>query len=622
MKRLALVSVHPAPSPQSVPLACGFLKAAVADEPVDLQLLDFFLSDSADDCAARIAASTPAAAGFSMYLWNRNSITAIARRLRELLPGCILFCGGPEATADPAGLLSEGCWDFVVSGEGEETVKEVCRGRADETPLTGIAGVAALVDGTLKLAPRTPQKDLDSIPSPWLTGVLDAAAYPGILWQLSRGCGFSCDFCFDSRDRHGVRRFSLERIEAELRHFADKGVAQVFVLDSTFNQNLKRAKAILRLIGRIANDIHFHFEVRSEFLDAELADLFARITCSLQIGLQSADPVVLKGVGRSFDPAAFARRINLLNESGATFGFDLIYGLPGDTLDGFRASLDYALGLYPNHLDIFPLALLPGTALAARSAALGLEHLPAPPYTLLSSPAFPAADLAQAARLGRACDIFYTRGKAVAWFNGMLDALGISPSLFLGRFAEWLDGRRMGAAHEEELDDAQVWELQRGFLEHIFSGRERTRFLPAVLDLATYHHHYAAALLSPIPERKPLPKDSADQPPALAPGARIARFSYDISELLDAGVADVRGFTRHLRRSGSWAVIYPAPDGVRTELLDACYCRLLELLDGSRSFRAAVRSAHVPEHEARQFLRFARDEGIVVYPTQNQGAVS
>ena len=240
----------------------------------------------------------------------------------------------------------------------------------------------------ISLVPAAPLADLDTIPSPWLNGTLHTEDYPGILWQLSRGCGFSCDFCFDSRGSHGVRRFSLERIEAELRHFASHGVSQVFVLDSTFNQDQRRAKTILRMIKKIAPQIHFHFEVRSEFIDREMAELFAGITCSLQIGLQSADPQVLKQVGRSFRRDDFVSRTMLLNESGAVFGFDLMYGLPGDTLAGFRESLDFALGLYPNHLDIFPLAILPGTALAARADSIGLQHLPTPPYTLISAPGF------------------------------------------------------------------------------------------------------------------------------------------------------------------------------------------------------------------------------------------
>jgi Coproporphyrinogen III oxidase and related Fe-S oxidoreductases len=114
-----------------------------------------------------------------------------------------------------------------------------------------------------------------------------------------------------------VRRFSLERIEAELKLFVRRGVTQVFVLDSTFNQDIKRAKTILKMIRRIAPDIHFHFEVRSEFIDPEMAQLFADIVCSLQIGLQSADPDVLKQVGRNFRRDDFSRKISLLNESGA-----------------------------------------------------------------------------------------------------------------------------------------------------------------------------------------------------------------------------------------------------------------------------------------------------------------
>jgi radical SAM superfamily enzyme YgiQ (UPF0313 family) len=268
-----------------------------------------------------------------------------------------------------------------------------------------------------------------------LNHILDTAHYPGLLWQLSRGCGFRCDFCFDSRDRHGVRRFSLQRIEAELRHFSVSGVSQIFVLDSTFNQDVRRAKSILRLIRRITPQIHFHFEVRSEFIDREMAELFAGITCSLQIGLQSADPQVLNEVGRSFKRNDFVNKTMFLNDVGAVFGFDLMYGLPGDTLDGFRESLDFALGLYPNHLDIFPLAILPGTALAARSESIDLEYLPKPPYTLIRSPGFNSESMNAAHKLAKACDIFYTRGRAVAWFNGVLNPLGLRPSDFLQRFS-------------------------------------------------------------------------------------------------------------------------------------------------------------------------------------------
>ncbi|MGD0586971.1 MAG: radical SAM protein [Oryzomonas sp.] len=612
--RIALVSLHPAPSPQAVPLANAFLKGFAAQAALEIELVDFFSGDDARACADKLAESQPAAVGFSLYLWNRAACLEIAAKVRRCMPEALLFAGGPEATADPCGVLDGSALDLVIVGEGETPFAALCGRLKDKQTMEGIPGI--LLKGTARpFSPSAPLADLDAIPSPYLNGILDSGRYPGILWQLSRGCGFKCDFCFDSRGQHGVRRFSLERIESELRHFAKGGITQVFVLDSTFNQDIARAKAILRLIGRVAPGIHFHFEVRSEFIDPELARLFAQITCSLQIGLQSSDSRVLQGVGRSFRPGDFIARINLLNQSGATFGFDLIYGLPGDTLAGFRRSLDFALSLYPNHLDIFPLAVLPGTSLADRSAAIGLKHLPHPPYTLLSSPTFTADDMTMAQRLATACDIFYTRGKAVAWFNEVAKPLKVSPSGFLHRFSEWLLTEKGSQANESDLDDHAVWQLQRSFLGSTFSRPGLKRLLPLVLDLVDYHFHYATALLTP-PERPP--KRMGDKgrllqtPLRLAGSVRLAEFHYEILEILDAGVPDIRRLADALAPVGSFAAIYPGSDGVCTESLAEPYFRLLEHLAGGSPAEAIAAGLGLQSDETRRFLLFALDEGIVL----------
>lgn len=616
--RITLIAVHPYPSPQAVPLANAFLQSYLAAAPrltaVEVERADFFLGQAAAGCVDTIAALQPELVGFSVYVWNRALCREIADELRRRLPGITIFAGGPEATADPGGVLAGASFDFLISGEGEAPFAAVCTHLSEGGDVSGIPGVATRTASGVSLTPAMPPADLDAIPSPWLNGILDAGVYPGILWQLSRGCGFACDFCFDSRDRHGVRRFSLERIEAELRHFANRGVSQVFVLDSTFNQDQRRAKSILRMIRKIAPRIHFHFEVRSEFIDRELAELFAGITCSLQIGLQSADPQVLKGVGRMFRRDDFVSRTMLLNESGAVFGFDLMYGLPGDTLAGFRESLDFALGLYPNHLDIFPLAVLPGTALAARADASALEHLPAPPYTLTASPTFSPADMQQAQKLATACDIFYTRGRAVAWFNGMLHALGQRPAEFLQRFAEWLAAEKGADIGEADLTDVQIWQLQRGFLTGAFSTGRLKRFLPALLDLVDYHYHYAAALMtppSPLVRGKQAARQLLQTALRLAGSARLAAFHYEILDVLDTGAADVRSLCDDLQQSGSWAIIYPGAEGVCTESVSEAYFRLLEQLDGAIPAGVVADRLGIPAAEAAEFLEFALQEGIV-----------
>jgi radical SAM superfamily enzyme YgiQ (UPF0313 family) len=615
--KIALISIHPCPSPQAVPLACAFLKEVLLADPelsknVAVEISEFFLEDDPAACAGAILRLKPDLVAFSVYVWSRDHALAIAAHLRKSAPALVICAGGAEPTANPEGLFQAGVFDFLIRGEGERPFPQVIRAALQGGSPAGIPGV--VLPGEPGGALPAPV-ELDSIPSPYLSGLLDPLLPGGALWQISRGCDFACAFCFDHKGSGGVRRFSLVRVEAELRLFAKLRVPQVFVLDSTFNKIPARAKEILRLIRKIAPDVHFHFEVRSEYLDAEMAELFASITCSLQIGLQSADPAVLRSVGRGFDRADFARRVSLLNQSGAIFGFDLIYGLPGDSAATFRDSLDFALSLYPNHLDIFPLAVLPGTRLYGKAAELGLNHQDAPPYTLLSTPSFPASDLEGARLLTAACDIFYSRGKAVAWFNAICSALKLPPCAFLAAFSRFLGNR--GAGGEEEIAETDIWGLQRDFLREIFLEKKKAKLLPLALDLAQYHHLYAGALLATppaVPGARELKKiDILQRPLALAPSATLAHFSYEILDILEAGDLELSAFASCFKPVPSCAVIYPAGGEVCTESLSTPYFKLLSALDGNSTAQTLCKRIALSGAEAREFLLFAAEEGIVTF---------
>jgi radical SAM superfamily enzyme YgiQ (UPF0313 family) len=603
-----LVSIHPAPSPQSTPLANAFLKAYSGSSSISVDLVDFFLGDDFSICAAKLAEGMPVAIGFSMYLWNRELCCLIAAELGRIYPSVKLFCGGPEVTADPESVFHSRIFDFVIVGEGELPFLALCQKLETGGDYSGIPGI--LLPGKPILPPPQPIANLDSIPSPYLTGVIDTAANPGLLWQLSRGCSFTCDFCFDSRGIYGVRNFSIERVKSELHKFALSGVRQVFVLDSTFNIDPKRAKKILRSIKKIAPDIHFHFEVRNEFIDREMAELFAQIPCSLQIGLQSADPEVLKLVGRSFNKADFTAKVGLLNNSGATFGFDLIYGLPGDTLAGVIRSLDYALSLYPNHLDIFPLAVLPGTRLATRAIDLNLQWNNKPPYLLEATESFSRMDMTAASKLAIACDVFYTRGKAVAWFNAIVRFLELTPSKLLQKFSIWMIDRNPTVSEESDFTDSDIWIMQKLFLTDLFSNKKHTKFLSLVLDLVTYHHNYAEVLQTSTSEaihETQIPANILETRYRVAPSLRIISFKYDIEEILECGEPQITWMYENLRQSGSQAVIYLHDGIVCTESLAAKYIFLLEVIrDGDE--RISVSKTGLTKDEASEFIVFALQE--------------
>ncbi|GAB7025039.1 B12-binding domain-containing radical SAM protein [Geotalea toluenoxydans] len=617
---VVLASIHPFPSPQAVPLAAACLKAALDHEEglsgkVSVSLAATFIGTPQEQFIEDILKLDPDAVGFSMYVWNRNECLGIVSALRKLMPRLTLFAGGPEATADTKRLLATSTLDFIVVGEGESTFVDVMARMTQGSSLAGTGGLALAQQEGFQSFHRHPEPDLDQLPSPYLSGVLAPSEGDGVLWELSRGCNFACEFCFDHKGGVGVRHFSLERITQELNFLVKKKVAQVFVLDSTFNQDMKRAKTILRLIKKVAPHIHFHFEVRSEFIDAELARLFAEITCSLQIGLQSADPLVQRNVGRVFNQQDFSAKIGMLNNVGAIFGFDLIYGLPGDSLAGFRQSLDFALSLYPNHLDIFPLAVLPGTRLAERAEELGLAWLKSAPYTVASSPTFSAADMEIAGKLAAACDIFYSRGKAVAWFNSVLQALHLRPAALLESFMLWLSEQKITVTGEDQLSDGEILQMQRRFLQYLFTEKKRAQLIPLVHDLVDFHYYYASALLSPLPDlptdRELEHTDLLREPLTLSPSAILARFNFEIIDILEAGEINLREFAGCFKPSGSFAVIYPRADDVFTESLIEPYYLLLQRLGCGKPAGEILTGIGLAAEEASSFLEFAAAEGIV-----------
>ena len=119
--KLVLAAIHIKPSPRSVPLGPAMLAASLRrafGDRVRTRILDLFADERAAECADRILASEPDHVGLSLYVWNRGLALEIASLLKQRRPGLVIFAGGPEATADQAGVLGHPAIDFVLPGEG------------------------------------------------------------------------------------------------------------------------------------------------------------------------------------------------------------------------------------------------------------------------------------------------------------------------------------------------------------------------------------------------------------------------------------------------------------------------------------------------------------------------
>lgn len=539
MDKLLFVSVHIEDSPRAVPLGPGMVASNIRKKikGLDVELLDLYLTDPVKDCVEKISGYDAGYIGFSMYVWNRNLILDIISDLKKDRDIKVLI-GGSEATADYENLSKNSLIDHVIEGEGEDItvalLKEILSSEETEPPIKMV--------------------DLSGIPSPYLDGTIDPSNYKGVLWELSRGCPFRCDFCFESRGKTGIRRFPMARIEKELKLFREKGVSEVFVLDPTFNYNRNEAKKLLRLFIEEAPEIHYSIEIRAEFIDEEMAELFSQINCSLQIGLQSADPKVLKSINRTIDPEMFSSNILLLHELGVVYGFDLIYGLPQDSLGGFLESMNYALSLAPNHIDIFPLSVLPGTKLFETADSFGLNYQKTNPYRVIDSKEFSRDDMKQAQEIAKACDIFYNRGKAVPWFLNVINELGIKPSQFFKRFIPYckIDGIR------------DIFEIQREFLKDLFNefGKEKEGEIAS--DLAAYFG-YTASLME---ERKELSDDACF---VLNPDLYITEFSFNPDSILNflyEGITELSDLKDLIEYEKNYYILYVEDNEVNQRVLN------------------------------------------------------
>jgi tRNA A37 methylthiotransferase MiaB len=614
--KIVFATLHAQNSPQAVSLAAGCLAATLPERVrACVRILDFFPGDKSAEATQQIVADSPRVAAFPLYAWNRAAVLDLSRKLKETHPSIYLVAGGPEANTDPEGLLAEGGFDAVFRGEGESSFRELIErlegGRETaQTPGTTVKTASGPVSGPDRSTPE------DLKISPWLTGVLKPSA--GVLWETSRGCPFTCDYCYDGRGTQGVRVVPSERLEAELDLFVRSGVAQAWILDSTFNYPPERGKEILRLITRKAPQLHYHLEAKAEFLDQETVHLLSRLRCSVQIGLQSARPEVLRNIHRTLDLSLFSRKIHLLQSEGIVFGFDLIYGLPGDDYAGFRGSLQTALDLAPNHVEIFPLAVLPGTALYRRRDEFGIRAQEHPPYRVLENATCSAAELERCRHLAAAADIFYNIGRAVAFFPALLRATGLAAAEFLEQFSAWACGpggvgpERCATA--EGWNPAEVYDLQERFVTVLLKERGREDLLPAALDLMRFHFHYAETLMGEetVPRRKGRSGRSAwERRWRMAPNARLVSFAYELLDLQEIGEADLEEFTALFRPVGSTALFLRRGDQVICESLEEDFLKLLQGSNGERT-PGQIFGGSIGRREGEEIVEFAVDEGFLI----------
>lgn len=466
-RRIILVQL-PIPQPGlepargNVPLAAGYLKMYARnrglEEFYDIEIFPPHLANTLSDhgLVEALLDRDPWMVGFTCYLWNINRSLCVAEHLKALNPGLVTIFGGPEITADNGWVLQSPALDFASIGEGEQTFSELLTAlKSAPVPTAAIAGlyvapaavqtiaaasntasfvqsdasnaeprivsssalpvleellpvVPASQVGTLPLF-RTPLPNLNAISSPYLEGILDAADEEMLLLETIRGCIFKCKFCYYPKSYDDLYFVSRDKIIANLQHAREHGATEVVLLDPTLNQRKDFAE-FLRLLAECNPGRQFAYfgELRSEGINAEIAQLLAEANFTeVEIGLQSVDPVAQELMDRKNNMKAFERGVQAMRAAGIRVKVDLIIGLPGDTVDSIRRGMRYLRdsNLY-DLVQVFNLAILPGTAFRQEAEQLGLKFQPVPPYYVLQTPTLGISDFYEL--MAEAQEIFET----------------------------------------------------------------------------------------------------------------------------------------------------------------------------------------------------------------------
>jgi radical SAM superfamily enzyme YgiQ (UPF0313 family) len=486
--QLPIPPLGPIPVRGNVALAAGYLKLFAERQELgrfcNIEIFPAHQANTLGDQALveAVAARDPWLVGFSCYLWNIERTLWIIRELKRRRPNVRVLLGGPEVTSDNAWVLDTPDYDFAVVGEGEQTFTQLLQGLlADDTPPAAIPGlfVPPVAAGprfhpSRRPVARSPLPDLNVLGSPYLAGILDVADEEMLLLESSRGCRFRCKFCYYWKSYDKTTFLADETIRASLRHAAERGAREVFLLDPTLNQR-KDFADLLRLLADGNPDRRFTYfgELRAEGVTEEHARLLREANFTeVEVGLQSIEPEAMRLMDRKNNLRAFERGVRAMMKEGIRVKVDLIIGLPGDDAESVRRGLSYLHdnGLYSD-LQVFNLAVLPGTPFREEAAALGLVHQARPPYYVLQTP-----------RLTRT-DLFGLMQEAQEWFGIEFDA---QPQPVL----DLLDGDRvwrvnLDCANRPEPAPAAcraqaftLWLQSAHFLRH---GQEGARLIQEVL---------------------------------------------------------------------------------------------------------------------------------------------
>ncbi|MFY9531083.1 MAG: hopanoid biosynthesis associated radical SAM protein HpnJ [Candidatus Acidiferrales bacterium] len=313
----------------------------------------------------------------------------IARAMKEAKPDLKIAFVGPHVQIKPAeSLLAGRDIDFVVRGEFDHPVVEYAQGK----PLNEILNASYVKDGKVIHNPSRPMMqtaELDALP--FATDVykndltienynVPFLLHPFVSFYTARGCPALCTFCLwpQTLSGHAWRVRSSDNVAREFRQAREMfpQAKEFFFDDDTFNIRKDR---VLELCKKFA-PVGFRWSCTSRVHgDYETLRGMADAGCRLLIvGFESGDAQILKNIKKGATIEMGRTFVKNCKKAGILVHGDFIIGLPGETKETIRKTIEYAKELDCETIQVSMAHAFPGTELynqAAQNGFLASEAL-------------------------------------------------------------------------------------------------------------------------------------------------------------------------------------------------------------------------------------------------------
>jgi len=366
------------------PLNLLYLATQLRRHGVSVRVLDANALRLHDEAIAEAArACDPDLIGAPLYTEVLASVWRMLECVHRAVPTARIVLGGPHASAVPEQVLDDFTHaDFVMTGESERSIVQLCAALARDGDLSSVRNLWYRRDGRVVHTPPADRvTDLDGLGFPardLVEEVYSAKRYYTLLVRerpvdtlvTSRGCPFSCHFCYN-HDRH-YRYRSTEHVMEEIVSIYRRGIRDIEILDDTFTFRRERAAALFDALIRERLPISFRIKSRVDVVDEEFVRKAKRAgVYMISYGMESGDDEMLRRMNKRTTAADNARACRLTKQAGIACHSGWILGYPGETPESIERTVNFIIAIKPTTAQLALLRPYPKTVAYEEAKAKG-----------------------------------------------------------------------------------------------------------------------------------------------------------------------------------------------------------------------------------------------------------